>query len=88
MLVMQMIQVWISKHNKCYYAVFNNFYDDSFLTQYFMINFMFVFPKVFSERGYKITLTRQDVNLYHLKSGRIYFVIVCEISYEVSIFDN
>ena len=53
-----------------------------------MINFMFVFPNVFSERGYKITLTRQDVNLYHLKSGRIYFIIVCEIFYEVSIFDN
>ena len=52
-----------------------------------MINFMFVFSKVFSERGYKITPTRQDVNLYHLKSGRIYFVIVCEIFYEVSIFD-
>ena len=47
-----------------------------------MINFMFVLPNVFSERGYKITPMRQDVNLYHLKSGRMYFVTVCEIFYD------
>lgn len=49
MLVTQIIQVSISNQNESYCKVFNNFQDYNFLTQYFVINFMFGFPKVFSD---------------------------------------
>ena len=44
------------KHNECCDKTLNNFQDESFLTECFMINFLFNFPKYFPDTGYQMKL--------------------------------
>ena len=44
------------KHNECYDKILNNFQDESFQTECFMINFLFNFPKYFPDTGYQMKL--------------------------------
>ena len=44
------------KHNECCDKILNNFQDESFLTECFIINFLFDFPKYFPDTGYQMKL--------------------------------
>ena len=44
------------KHNECCDKILNNFEDESFFTECFIINFLLIFPKDLSNRGYQMKL--------------------------------
>ena len=44
------------KHNECCDKILNNFQDECFFTESFIINFLLIFPKDFSNTGYQMKL--------------------------------